>query len=353
MPTQLPDNISLDGLNVTRGEEGRALRAYQDSVGVWTIGYGLTNFDKNLPWKIVKGLTITTEQAEWYLYKSLRENYLPAVRAKLQGGTYAHPQGAVDGGCDFHYNTGGINKASWPAALGSGDLATAKSTLMSWNKAGGNVLSGLTKRRARNWGEVSAGDYGHLSGPVVIEPRADNQERVTGVGELLTAFPRDPKDTAAGNIKVDGAPVPTAPAPGVLKLGMAGPEVTALQTKLTEAGYATRVTGVYDDQTVTQVMAFQSANPNLTADGKTGPATQAALDRAIQLRKVTNIVVKTGAPGLSGLFIAFHNWASANAGSIAFYTVGAVVTGVVLYYGVKYRHEIHAHINGLLGRKVA
>lgn len=352
MATTLPDSISLNGLNVTRSEEGRALRAYQDSVGVWTIGYGLTNFDKGLPWKIEKGLTITTEQAEWYLFKSLRENYVPACKRALMGGTYAKPQGALDGSSDFHYNTGGIEKASFPGALKRGDLAAAKESILSWNKAGGNVLAGLTKRRARNWLEISAEDYGHLTGPVVIEPRADNQERVVGVGELLTAFPRDPQDASAGNVKVDGPPVATTPAPGALRLGSAGPVVTELQNNLNAAGYPTRVTGVYDDQTKASVTAFQKANPNLTADGNTGPATKAALDRAIHLRKVTGVVVKTGGPGLSGLFIAFHNWVSANAGMIVLGIGAAALLTIAVYYGWKYRHEIHAHVNGLIGRTV-
>ena len=37
MSTLLPHNISIDGLNATRMEEGRALRAYRDAVGVWTV----------------------------------------------------------------------------------------------------------------------------------------------------------------------------------------------------------------------------------------------------------------------------------------------------------------------------
>src|ERR1700722_12719455 len=111
MSTDLPTDISIDGLNVTRAQEGRSLRAYQDVVGVWTIGYGLTNYDKGLPFLPIKqGTTITEQQAEWYLLKSIRDNYLPAVRKALIGGTYAHPQGAIDGGNDFHFNCGGIGK---------------------------------------------------------------------------------------------------------------------------------------------------------------------------------------------------------------------------------------------------
>lgn len=352
MPTELPNDISIPGLNFTRSQEGRALRAYQDSVGVWTIGYGLTNFDKNLPWKIQKGLTITEEQAEWYLYKSLKENYIPACKRALEGGTYAHPQGALDGTADFHYNTGGVAKASFPGQLKAGDEAAAESSLMSWNKAGGRVLSGLTRRRAGNWKEISAEDYGDLHGPAVIEPRGDNQERQTGVGDLLTAYPHDPGDTSSGNVKVDGPTQPTKPAPGVLKLGSTGPAVTELQTKLGSAGYAVRVTALFDDQTEVAVYQLQHAHPTLTADGKAGPATIAALDRDIALRGVTGKVVKTAVPALPALFIAFHNFVSAHAGQLALMAGGTAVVLVAGYWAIRYRHEIHAQINALIGRKV-
>lgn len=353
MSSVLPNDFSINGLNFNRAQEGRALRAYQDSVGVWTVGYGLTNFDKNLPWKIGKGLTITEAQAEWYLYKSLKENYLPAVKRALEGGTYAHPQGAVDGGGSFHYNTGGIEKASWPGALKRGDLAAAQESLMSWNKAGGHVVGGLTRRRAAEWKIIASEDFGHLEGPSVIEPGANNLERQTGVGDLLTAYPTDPGDTSSGSIKVDGPTVPATPAPGVLKLGSTGQAVTDLQNKLGSAGYTVRVTGLFDDQTEAQVTALQHAHPNLTPDGKAGPATLAALDRDIALRGVTSKVVKTALPSLPALYIGFHNFVSAHAGELALYGGGAVFVAVAGYWAIRYRHEIHAQFNGLIGRKVA
>lgn len=209
MSTPIADlDVTVDGLNATRMEEGRALRAYQDVVNVWTVGYGLTNFDKGLPFlPIGKGTTITEQQAEWYLLESIRKNYMPAVKRALEGGTYANPQGAVNGGNDFHFNCGGISKASWPKLLGAGNLAGAEAAMMSWNKAGGRVLADLTRRRARNWQEVSAGVYSHLSGPEVIEPGANNRERASGTGDLLTTLP-----TAPDGVAPDSTAAP-APAP--------------------------------------------------------------------------------------------------------------------------------------------
>lgn len=352
MPTILPTDIDLDGLNFTRAQEGRALRAYQDSVGVWTVGYGLTHFDKGLPWKVEKGLTITEQQAEWYLLKSIRENYLPTVRRVLNGGTYDHPQGVINGGNDFHFNCGGITKATWPAALGRGDLAAAKSSLESWNKAGGRVLSGLTRRRAGNWLEVSAGKYGHLSGPDIIELTASDHERSGGVGDVLAAFPTDPGDTFAGSVKTTGVPQPTTEAPGVLKSGVAGPAVTDLQNSLTAAGYPTPATGTFDAATSASVIAFQQSHPNLTADGKVGPATRATIARAIAMRDAAGKIIKTTTPLAPGAYITFHQWVSAHAGNIALGVVLTAAAAVAAYYLWQHRHDAHGWINGVIGRVV-
>lgn len=353
MPTALPNDISLSGLNFTRAQEGRALRAYQDSVGVWTIGYGLTNFDHNLPWKIQKGLTITEDQAEWYLVESIRKNYLPAARKALQGGTYAHPQGAVDGATDMHFNTGGVGKASWPKKLGAGDLAAAKAALLSWNKAGGRVLSGLTRRREGNWLEVSAGQYGHLTGPAIVLPNANNHEIIRGNASLLTAFPPNPNDASGGKVVThDDIPVAATEAPGVLKEGMVGPEVSELQTNITQAGFAAPVSGTFDAATKAAVEAFQKAHPTLTADGKVGPATANTIKRAIDMRAKANIVLKTATPVVPGLYIGFHQFVSEHAGDIALGVGLAVFVGVAGFYLWKHRHEAHAWINGVLGRAI-
>lgn len=361
--TELPNDISLAGLNFTRAQEGRALRAYQDSVGVWTVGYGLTNFDKNLPWRVGKGLTITEQQAEWHLLKSIRNNYLSAARRALSGGTYTCPQGALDGAIDFHFNTGGVERATWPKALARGDMAAAKDSLMSWNKAGGRVLSGLTRRRAGNWLEISAEDYGHLRGPDITEPGADNQERQTGrVGELLAALPTDPGDTAvnagvdgdtsAGNVDVDGIPQATTVAPGVLMLGSSGPAVAEAQNLLTTAGYPTIATGEYDQATYDSVYAFQQSHPNLTADGKIGPATRETLKRAVDMRGTAGTIVKTALPTIPAAFIALHNWVSAHAGMIALTTGLAIFVTISGFYLWRHRHDATGWVNSLIGRAV-
>jgi lysozyme len=353
MSTVLPNDVSLSGLNKTRSEEGRALRAYQDAVHVWTVGYGLTNYDKGLPWRVQRGLVITEAQAEWFLLKSIRENYLPDVLRALSGGTYAHPQGAVDGGVDFHYNTGGIRKATWPRLLGSGQVASAERSMKSWCKAGGRVLSDLVRRRASDWAMVSAGDYGQITGPLNVVPTASGRESYHGYGDVLTAFPSDPTGVHEAGTVAAPPPqnsVPPVAHPGALERGDSGPEVTELQERLNQAGVTTPVNGMFDEATEAAVRKFQDSHPNLGSDGVVGPATDAAITRQINLRSAVSSTTKVAAPAVPASYIGLHQWVSDHAGNIALGIGIVAVSAIVIYLAWTYRHDITATVNKWFGR---
>jgi lysozyme len=356
MSTLLPTDISLNGLNTTRSQEGRALRAYQDAVHVWTVGYGLTNYDKGLPWKVGPGLVITEAQAEWYLLKSIRENYLPDVHRALSGGTYQHPQGAVDGGLDFHFNCGGILKSSWPKSLGRGDLRAAEANMKSWCRAGGRVLSDLVRRRATDWNIVSAENYGHITGPTNVVPTASGRESYHGYGDVLTAYPTDPSGVHhAGTVAAPPAANATPPVahPGAIKKGDTGPEVTQVQQQLNAAGVNVPVNGIFDEQTEEAVRKFQQSHPNLGDDGVVGPATDAALTRAKNLRSAVSATTKIATPVVPGAYIGLHQWVSEHAGNIALVGGLLAVGAIVVYLAWTYRYDIAGTVNKWTGHKTA
>ena len=58
--------ISQTGIDLIKKWEGMETEAYQDSVGVWTIGYGHTKTAK-------EGMRITPDQAELLLKDELAE----------------------------------------------------------------------------------------------------------------------------------------------------------------------------------------------------------------------------------------------------------------------------------------
>lgn len=62
--------LDQHGIDFIKNEEGCRLKAYQDSVGVWTIGYGQTYYHGGEPVK--QGDIITQQQAEEGLVQLLK-----------------------------------------------------------------------------------------------------------------------------------------------------------------------------------------------------------------------------------------------------------------------------------------
>lgn len=135
--------ISMKCLALIKEFEGCHLTAYRDEVGVWTIGYGITNADRSITkTTIKKGLRITQATAEEWLEKALNKKYLPIVMK--YGTRYGWNQNELDALVSFAYNVGSIDQLT---ANGSRSKATIADKMLEYNKAGGKVYRGLTRRR--------------------------------------------------------------------------------------------------------------------------------------------------------------------------------------------------------------
>lgn len=135
--------VSKKCINLVKEFEGCQLKAYRDEVGVWTIGYGITNSDKSITKTTIKsGLTISQATAETWLTKSLNNKYLPLVMKYDK--TYKWNQNEIDALVSFAYNIGSITQLT---ANGTRSRATIASKMLEYNKAGGKVYRGLTRRR--------------------------------------------------------------------------------------------------------------------------------------------------------------------------------------------------------------
>lgn len=153
--------MSPKGYAVTRSFEGRSLVAYRDEAGVWTIGFGQTNDDASvLGFTIKSGVRITEAQCEALLQASMVRLYVPPVNKILAAATKPVAQPQADASYDFQYNTGAAGRASWMKSFLAGNIPAVQSLIMEWNRGGGQVLAGLTRRRAREWDMIDTGDYG-------------------------------------------------------------------------------------------------------------------------------------------------------------------------------------------------
>lgn len=130
---------SQRGLSLIKSFEGLRLQAYQDAVGVWTIGYGATRGVK-------AGMSITKEQAERMLLNDVRR-FEPEIERLI---TAPLSQSQWDALTSFTYNLGAANleSSTLRRLLNAGDYTGAAEQFPRWNKAGGKVLPGLVRRRA-------------------------------------------------------------------------------------------------------------------------------------------------------------------------------------------------------------
>lgn len=131
--------------------EGLRLEAYRDVVGVLTIGYGHTGKD------VFAGQKITREEADRLLSQDLKrfENAVETMHPKLT-------QNQFDALVSFAFNLGeGALRGSTLRKLhNDGKHAEASREFGKWNHAGGKVVSGLTRRRAREAAVYASADYG-------------------------------------------------------------------------------------------------------------------------------------------------------------------------------------------------
>ncbi|MEP9070494.1 lysozyme [Enterobacter hormaechei] len=134
---------SEKGIALIKQFEGCKLTAYQDSVGIWTIGYGWTQPVDGKP--IRAGMTIKQETAERLLKTGLVSYESDVSRLVKVGLT----QGQFDALVSFTYNLGArsLSTSTLLRKINAGDYAGAADEFLSWNKAGGKVLNGLTRRR--------------------------------------------------------------------------------------------------------------------------------------------------------------------------------------------------------------
>jgi len=132
-------SYSDQGLALTEQFEGLQLTAYQDPVGVWTIGYGHTGAD------VQPGLTITQEQAS----DLLLQDVAGAVAAVNRLVTIPLTQNQFDALVDFTFNVGQGNLASSTLLreLNSGNTEGAAAQFLVWVYAKGVELPGLVTRR--------------------------------------------------------------------------------------------------------------------------------------------------------------------------------------------------------------
>ena len=130
--------ISLEGVELIKKFEGCELTAYRCSANVLTIAYGRIK-------EVKEGDTCTQEQAEEWLTEELLE-YESYVNDMVEVSLL---QNQFDALVSWVYNLdpSNLKSSTLLKVLNSGEYKSVPEQIKRWNKAGGKVLEGLTRRR--------------------------------------------------------------------------------------------------------------------------------------------------------------------------------------------------------------
>jgi lysozyme len=148
----MSDPVNRATVELIKRNEGCRLAAYQDSVGVWTIGYGHTGDD------VTEGLQISQDQAEQLLRQDL-EKFQDGVDDAIAGDTSDNQFGAMVS-LAFNIGLAHFKTSTVLREHNAGHYQTAADAFLLWNKAGGRVLPGLDRRRREERDQYLQPDVG-------------------------------------------------------------------------------------------------------------------------------------------------------------------------------------------------
>lgn len=138
-------SISAKGIDLICEFEGKRLTAYDDGVGIWTIGFGTIKYPNGV--RVKKGDTCTLDQAKEYMRHDLIEfehTVNSSVKVPLN-------QNQFDSLVSLAYNIGSsaFKSSTLVKKLNTGDYQGAADQFNVWVNAGGKRMQGLVNRRDR------------------------------------------------------------------------------------------------------------------------------------------------------------------------------------------------------------
>jgi lysozyme len=141
-----PDKVCFDFI---KSREGLKLKAYQDSAGIWTIGYGSIHYEDGKP--IKRGDTITQERADKLLEAEI---ILKSIKVNAAIKSTKLTQNQYNALVSFAYNVGTgalLSSTLLKKVLANRNDPSIKDSFLVWNKAHVDgklvAVAGLTNRR--------------------------------------------------------------------------------------------------------------------------------------------------------------------------------------------------------------
>jgi len=136
--------LNKAGADLIKEFEGCKLKSYQCSAKKWTIGFGNTFYEDGSP--VMPGHAITQEKAN-RLFEIIANEFADTVDKVVTANVSENQFGAL---VSFAYNCGiaNLQKSTLLKKVNANpNDQSIKAEFLKWNKAGGKVLAGLTRRR--------------------------------------------------------------------------------------------------------------------------------------------------------------------------------------------------------------
>lgn len=136
--------INQATIDLVKEFEGFRANAYKCPAGIWTIGYG-TTAAAGVGIDPKPGMSVTKDEAEGYLQAALdkfADQIAPSITAPINENEFGAFVSLA-----YNIGPGAFRKSTALSAFNAGDKAKAAKAILLWNKAGGKVLKGLTRRR--------------------------------------------------------------------------------------------------------------------------------------------------------------------------------------------------------------
>ncbi len=187
--------ISAEGLAHLKRWEGVKLTAYRDIAGVLTIGYGSTGPH------VREGMTITETQAESLLLADL-ERFEAAVE-RLVKVPLSDERFAALVSLAFNIGEGAFAKSTLLKVLNAGRYDDVPAQIMRWNKVKGQVVDGLTNRRAAECGLWAKGAF--VASNTVVPTPPKPKPATLDAGVIATTAGSIAGVVVAGKAVVDAA----------------------------------------------------------------------------------------------------------------------------------------------------
>lgn len=138
--------LDTNGQNLIKGFEGLKLNAYQDSVGIWTIGYGNITYEDGS--KVKKGDVISKEKAD-SLFNFYADKFATKVFSLIKKDLTQNQFNSIVS-LAYNIGTGALSNSTILRKLNlNPNDPSIKTEFLKWVKAGGKTIQGLVNRRVK------------------------------------------------------------------------------------------------------------------------------------------------------------------------------------------------------------